>query len=122
MKACFIHGGETVIARGQGLPDVEINRKTWPKLIDIVRKRTGLEIPVWQCLLVYYNVCLYSLMEPNIIYLWNKYNTIHGLANETSESYDGVSAVYADACTVIETEMNRIENERKNKEHLSGLK
>lgn len=72
-----------------------------------------MNIPDWQCLAVYYNVCVSSLMTPTTLFLWNKYNTINGMANETSSSYDDVSAIYADACSVIEAEIERIETERK---------
>jgi len=97
------------------MPDVEITRTTWPKLIDIVREKTGLQIPIWQCVLIYYNVCLASLIPPDVSYLWNKYNVINGMRNETCKSYDGVTAIYADACRIIESEISKINKERKTK-------
>jgi len=107
-----------LIARGQGMPNVIITRETWPILIETVRKITGQETPIWQCVSVYYNVCAMSLSSVMTKFLWNVYCSIGGTSNENLMSYNALPAVYVDACNIIEFEKKRIDDERNKKRAL----
>ena len=97
------------------MPDVEITRDTWPKLIDVVRKKAGSEQPVWKCVGVYYSVCIVSLITLESREMWQLYQDIGGLKNETFDSYLQLPAPWIAACRVISSEIDRIDRVRQRK-------
>ncbi len=95
---------------------VEITADTWPRIVDVVRKRTNnADIPIWSCFVTYYNVCVPSLVTTLSHKLWHLYRRIDGTSNETYASYLNLPAFWVDACDVIDTEIARIDKLRADK-------
>jgi len=75
-----------------------------------------MNIPIWNALSNYYNVCIFSLITKFSIDLWSLYSHIGGTKNETFASYADLPAVWINACTVIENEIARIKKEKDNQD------
>jgi len=87
------------------MPTVKITKETWPKLIEIVRKKANKKVPIWKCIREYYNVCTVSLVTDLSQHLWHLYNRINGTKNETYESYGQLPAFWVHACDIIDNEI-----------------
>lgn len=93
----------------------------WPKVVRAVRLRSG-DQPDWKCLAGYYNVCITSIMSPEIAALWRMYVRSGRGRNETCESYLEMPAIVADAFEVLDDETRKIELdfEEKNRRQLAS--
>lgn len=96
--------------------ELVVTRDNWTLLIDEVHQTKSKDIPDWQCLFVYYNVCLASVITPFSAMVWNLYNRLNGFKSETYESFLRLPAILVDCVQVIQVELNRINDIREKEE------
>lgn len=102
------------MVKAQGLPQIEVHRDDWHKIVDKAREINGNpDLPLWACVGLYYNVCIPSLVTPLSSQIWSRYCSIQGTKNETFESYQQLPAFWVHACRIIDDEIARIDKIRK---------
>jgi hypothetical protein len=113
--ACFNHTDDDgfITANGQGCEPVKVQKDQWYTIVEAARKKTGEDTPEYQCLAHIYNVCLVPLFTQFSIDLWNLYNSVNGMKNESFASYKELPAIWVEACAVINSEVARIDAQRK---------
>ena len=95
-----------------GLPDLEIQKGGWQKVIDTVRKaRNDPEIAEAVCLFVYYDIPLNVVADLETRYLWNIYSACEGKFTELVAliGKSPIPAVWVDVFAVIEDEIHKIQ-------------
>lgn len=88
----------------------------WDKIIDAAKEHSGIDnLPLWNAVVNYYNICVPSLVTDLSSTLWNLHQRIRGTKNETYSSFYELPAFWVSACTVIDNEINRIDKVRSDK-------
>jgi hypothetical protein len=89
---------------------MRVSRETWPTAIDAVREfANDPKLPVWACLVHYYQLCIPSVVSPQSLFAWQLYHDLDGFKHETFESYMRMPAWLVDAFHIIGGEIRRIE-------------
>lgn len=90
------------------MPELTVTKADWWRVVELVRKKSGVETPVWIALSNYYNICVESVADPlskSIFELWCR---LRGTQNESYESLMNLPAIYVAGCDCIAAEINRV--------------
>ena len=97
-----------VKAPGGKLPALTLTKGNWTDAINEAHKLDP-NLPDWQCLDLY-SICKRGIITPLSAELFRLYRVLNGTGRiATPRQYDELSAIYVDACDVIEKEMRRLE-------------
>lgn len=106
-----------IVARGQGMEPIRASIQTWETIVTAARDHAGNDnLPIWSAMVNYYSVCIPSIVSDLSFKLWDLYQRIGGTKNETYDSYCNLPAFWVHACSIIDSEIARIDKVRVDKD------